>query len=306
MTELKDQPAWVQKIHQLNDILHKEPFDSLAYGFFWYLVLLCSAPLCSFGMIFYTAYKLVLFYVFNKQVLPKDHPDKELAVVITGCDSGFGKELVFSLVSKGFVVFAACLQKESFSQFQGEPKIIPVQVNVTSDKEVEELGKTVSKWLSEGDNKDKKRCLHALVNNAGVGAAGLSDWLKLKDFQFCMDINFIGMIRVVKAITPMFKKQAANGTYKDARIINMVSTAGLYAGGILTVAYEASKHAADCYTTNLRLELKGFGIKVTAVNPGLHKTPLAGGIAPLLRGTWDSLTPEHREEYGEGTSWDFS
>jgi hypothetical protein len=49
--------------------------------------------------------------------------------------------------------------------------------------------------------------------------------------------------------------------------------------------------------------MKPFGISVTAINPGMHKTPAADGkaIAGGLKKVWDSMTPEHQREYGEGT-----
>ena len=83
-----EHPEWVQNLHKLNGILHKEPVASLAYGFFWYLVLLLAAPIGAFGVLFFTAYKVIRFYLWKKDIQPKDHPDKELAVVVTGCDSG--------------------------------------------------------------------------------------------------------------------------------------------------------------------------------------------------------------------------
>lgn len=174
-------------------------------------------------------------------------------------------------------------------------------MDVTKDKDVEDAAKIVEKWLVDGD-KSKRRCLHALVNNAGIGIAGLSDWLKVSDFQAIMDVNFFGTIRCVKAFSPILKQQVSTRTYTDARVVNMVSSAGFIAGGIFSAAYESSKHAVDAYTTNLRLELSSFGIKVTALNPGMHKTPLAEGkaIAKGMKKVWDALSPEHRKEYGEG------
>ena len=295
----EEHPAWVQKIHKLNDVLHQHPYDYLANGLFWYLLLLFSFPLFAMGTIGSALYNVVHYYLLRKEILPKNFPNKELAVVVTGCDTGFGKELVYSLVSRGFVVFPACLKKESFDQFQAEPKILPVQVDVTKDEDVEALSKTVEAWLSEGD-KGKKRYLHAVVNNAGIMRSGLSDWLKISDFKDCMEVNFFGTVRCVKAFLPILKRQAADGSYKNARIVNMVSVGGLFVGGIICSAYEASKHALDAFTTNLRLEMKQFGIKVTAVNPGIHKTPMADGTVSNLKSTWDSMTPEQRQDYGEG------
>ena len=200
------------------------------------------------------------------------------------------------------MVFPACLFKESFEQFNGEPRIIPLQMDVTKDKDVQVAVNAVEKWLADGD-KSRRRCLHALVNNAGIGYAGLSDWLEISDFQAIMDVNFFGTIRCIKGFLPILKRQAATGSHTQARVVNMISSAGFFAGGIVSTAYESSKHAVDAYTTNLRLELSSFGIKVVALNPGMHKTPLAEGkaIAMNMKKIWGNMSTERREEYGEGT-----
>lgn len=266
MTEQKD-PAWVQQIQKLNDLLHQEPVASIAIGVYWYLILLISCPLLAFGSLFGSAYNLFYHYVLRKEIVPKENSNnnnQELAVVVTGCDSGFGKDLVFSLATKGFVVFACCLQKESFEHFQGDPKhIIPIQVNVCNEDEVQNAAAIVSKWLKE--DPDKERLLHALVNNAGTGIAALADWMKTSDFERIMNVNFFGTIRCVVAFLPLFKKQVTGGKYKDARIVNMISTAGIFAGGIVSNAYECSKHALQAYTTNLRVELDPLDIQVCTV-----------------------------------------
>jgi len=287
-------------LHQLNGRLHQEPVAMIANGFFWHLLLLLSAPILAFCVLFLTAYQVIYFYALKKNITPKGYPDKELAVVVTGCDSGFGKELVFSLVSKGFVVFPACLVKDSFEEFQGDSNIIPIQVDVTKEKDVEDAAKVVLKWLEGGDT-SKKRYLHALVNNAGIGIAGLSGWMTVSDFQKVMDVNFFGMLRCIQAFLPILKRQSADGTWTQSRIVNMVSTAGFIAGGMVSAAYESSKHAIDAYTTNLRLELEPFKIHVTAINPGMHRTPLADGraIANGMKDVWDRMTQEKRDEYGE-------
>jgi NAD(P)-dependent dehydrogenase (short-subunit alcohol dehydrogenase family) len=115
-----------------------------------------------------------------------------------------------------------------------------------------------------------------------------------------MEVNFHGMVRCTKKFLPLFKRQASEGIYSGARIVNMVSIAGLMKGGLLSVGYEASKHAADVFTTNLRLEIKKFGLKVSVINPSFHKTPLTHDMTAVLKETWDALTPEKRGEYGEG------
>jgi NAD(P)-dependent dehydrogenase (short-subunit alcohol dehydrogenase family) len=109
---------------------------------------------------------------------------------------------------------------------------------------------------------------------------------------------------MVKAFLPIFKRQAAEQTYGDARIMNVVSMAGmLSAGGMAMTPYEVSKNAAEAFTDGLRLEMKMFGVDVIAVNPSFHKTPLATGIRRRLeKDIWDQLNPKIKKEYGQGMS----
>jgi short-subunit dehydrogenase len=70
--------------------------------------------------------------------------------------------------------------------------------------------------------------------------------------------------------------------------------------------YFASKHAALAFTSGLRMELKAFGIQVSAVNPAFHETPLVNSIGDMLTSVWEGLPEERRKEYGEGMycGWD--
>jgi NAD(P)-dependent dehydrogenase (short-subunit alcohol dehydrogenase family) len=135
---------------------------------------------------------LMLYEVFRhlvwkrRKIEPRCQTDRLLAVVVTGCDTGFGKEIVFRLVAEGFVVFAGCLKKESKKQYEGLPLVIPMVLDVTSDKQVAQAFASVENWLDDPSAK-KKRLLHALVNNAGMGRAGYIDWVNLSDYQICMD-----------------------------------------------------------------------------------------------------------------------
>jgi NAD(P)-dependent dehydrogenase (short-subunit alcohol dehydrogenase family) len=198
------------------------------------------------------------------------------------------------LLQEGFVVFCGCLRKESLKGFENQALAIPILLDVTKDSDVDQASKEVSKWLSGGEG----RYLHALVNNAGIGITGLVDWTSMGEFQKMIDVNFMGMARCTKKFLPHFKEQATKGTYSSARIVNMVSMAGLVAGGGLSVGYEASKHAAEVFTTNLRQEMKSFGLKVTVINPSFHKTPLTKDMTADLRRKWKSLPAAKRKECG--------
>ena len=107
---------------------------------------------------------------------------------------------------------------------------------------------------------------------------------------------------MVKSFLPILKDQAINKTYGHARILNMVSMAGvLAASGLGMSPYEASKAAAESFTESLRLELKDFGIKVVALNPSFHKTPLIANVSDKIKAeVWDKMDATLKEEYGTG------
>lgn len=221
--------------------------------------------------------------------------------IICNPTPGFGRELVEPLTTRGYTVFAGCLKKDSFINFKNDPLAIPIQLDVTNEKTVADALKAVSAWLDGGGTKE--RYLHALVNNAGVGIPTMIDWAALSDFKTCININYLGTVRSTKAFIPIFQKQATAGTYSDARIVNMVSMAGLFHGGDGSTAYVASKHAADAFSNNLRLEMGAFGVHVTTINPTFHQTPMADPnlIESRVNNVWRNLDDELREEYGEGT-----
>lgn len=166
----------------LNELLHREPFSFLFYGVYWCIVLIILSPVVGVFLLVQTALRLTRYLVGYDALVPQQ--GMELAVVITGCDSGFGQQLAFALARSGYTVFAGCLQ--ATSQFDGESRIISLVMDVTKDNQVQAAAQNVEKWLTIGDSKTP-RYLHAVVNNAGIGHGGLVDWVPLTDFQQDMD-----------------------------------------------------------------------------------------------------------------------
>lgn len=109
------------------------------------------------------------------------------------------------------------------------------------------------------------------------------------------------MVRTTKAFLPIFKDQATKHIYRNMRILNITSMAGLVTGGVGISAYTASKHAANAFSSCLRLELKCFGIHVTTVNPSFHATPLVSSMREKCREIWEQLDNSKKAEYGQGS-----
>lgn len=116
-------------------------------------------------------------------------------------------------------------------------------------------------------------------------------------FPYSMIVNYFGIIRTVKAFFPLLKAQARE--YKQARVINVVSMAGLVVGGF-AAPYHGSKFAAEALSSCLRSELNQWHVKVVTVNPSFHKTPLVTGMQQNLTKVWEQVPSSKQDEYGDG------
>jgi hypothetical protein len=153
---------------------------------------------------------------FKHLVIPKLHVDpKGKAVFVTGCASGFGKQLVTRLDTLGFTVFAGVRSvggdprvKELLSSCS--KRVSLVQVDVTDQEQVNQAAAVVERSLSNTGER-----LWALVSNAGVYSCQGFDWgpQGIREYERIMDCNTFGTVRVVKAFTPLLKKT------KDSRIV---------------------------------------------------------------------------------------
>jgi len=241
----------------------------------------------------------IMAYWGRNTYTPRKQKSKELAVVVTGCDSGFGREIAIWAAEVGFIVFAGCLKKESLQQFVDHKRIHPIVMDVTSDKDVQSSVDQVRTWLTDSVVAEQKhRVLHGLVCNAGILLGAELDLTELLTYQKVMDVNFFGMVRCCKAFLPIFQGQSMDHKHTGSRIINLVSVAGLCpmeAGS----AYASSKHAAIGFTDSLRGELRPFHIQVSTVNPAFHSTPMLDHAMELGPDLLKSLPLETREKYGE-------
>ena len=137
--------------------------------------------------------------------------------------------------------------------------------------------------------------LDLLVNNAGVEIAKPITELTDDEFGLVLDINVLGTFRFTKAAVPALA--AANGS----AIVNLSSVAGT-AGSPLLTAYCASKGAVIRFTESAAVELRGAGIRVNAVCPGLIQTEMADRLAAPIEAvmpiTFDELVNLKQGRFG--------
>jgi NAD(P)-dependent dehydrogenase (short-subunit alcohol dehydrogenase family) len=109
--------------------------------------------------------------------------------------------------------------------------------------------------------------LDILVNNAGYELAGALEELSLDEAKALFETNFFGVVRMVKAVLPLMRRQ------QHGQVINVTSLAGLSPIPFMGM-YSASKFAVDGYTEALRHEVKPFNIQVSQIEVGFLRTPM--------------------------------
>lgn len=201
-------------------------------------------------------------------------------VVITGAASGLGEALAKQYAKQGWAVCVADIQQEDgqalaeqLASAHGTDCFFH-PLDVTSEEQWQDLYNTVaSRWKG----------VDALINNAGVASSGDIDDLPLKDFQWTVDVNLMGVVKGCYFFTPMLKQNGGN-------IINVASMAGLiHAPGMS--AYNVSKAAVVALSETLCAELESHNIQVSVLCPAFFQTNLtknmrathAGGIKVAKR-----------------------
>ncbi len=177
-------------LQSLNSLIHQEPFGSILYCVYWSVVIGVCSPVAILLLQLRLLFRLLGWIRESVRTYsacdPKRHPTRELAVVITGCDTGFGRDVALRAAEAGYTVFAGCLKEESVTELnQLSNNIKSFTMNVTNDEHVEKAVQMVSQWVDETTT--QQRILHALVNMAGVGFCGNVDFMPLNLFQTSMD-----------------------------------------------------------------------------------------------------------------------
>lgn len=171
--------------------------------------------------------------------------------IVTGASSGIGKATASALASAGYRVFGT--SRRAMVRSDG---LKMLACDVTDEASVHALVETV---LSEAGRID------LLVNNAGMGLLGGAEESSIAQAQALFDVNLFGVLRMTNAVLPAMRRQRAG------RIVNVSSILGLIPSPF-SALYASTKHALEGYSESLDHELRGFGIRVTLVEPGFTQT----------------------------------
>ncbi|KAL3892953.1 MAG: hypothetical protein SGPRY_014620, partial [Prymnesium sp.] len=284
-------------LNGLNRLLHLPLLAPLLSALYW-AALSLLAPLAALFLLCAGAVG-AWRDALSKQAKPTDRA--RLAVLITGCDSGFGRSLASELSGRGYTVFAGCIGPSARGK-EGEAcsdeGLQECKLDVTSDADVDSAVERVRHWVDAVPG----RRLLAVVNNAGVGAGGMCDWITMQDYERDVAVNYIGVVRVCKAFLPLLRRsslEAQNRSGAAPRIVVVASMSGKLPVPMLS-SYAASKHAVAAFAACLRMEISSlWGIHVCTALPSFHTTPLTQSGEKVIKQTWERLPSHTKSLYGD-------
>ena len=170
--------------------------------------------------------------------------------LVTGGTSGIGLETAKALRDRGCAVYTLSRRPASI------PGVVSLTADVTDECAVKEA---VSSLFRDAGRID------ILVNCAGFGISGAVEFTELSDAKKQFDVNFFGAVSVTKAVLPHMRRQ------KDGTIVNISSVAAPVAIPFQAF-YSSAKAAMNAWSAALANEVRPFGIRVTAVQPGDIRT----------------------------------
>ena len=190
---------------------------------------------------------------------------RAMVAVVTGASSGIGLETALLLAGSGYTVHGCSrspgrLEEEAAKRGRAGVKAVEADVDSTASVD----GAVGSVLGAEGR-------IDALVNCAGYAQIGAIEDMTIGEVKRNMETNFFGTVRMTRAVVPAMRAQGGG------RIVNVSAVAGRM-GFALGSAYVASKFAVEGLTESLRHELRQFGIRVTAVEPGVVRTGFHGNM----------------------------
>jgi NAD(P)-dependent dehydrogenase (short-subunit alcohol dehydrogenase family) len=177
------------------------------------------------------------------------------AVLITGCSSGIGRASALRLARSGWTVYASARRPESIAELAAAG-CHTLALDVTDEDSMRAAVASVEQ--AEG-------AVGVLINNAGYSQSGAIETVPMEAVRRQFETNVFGVVRLTQLVLGKMRAQ------RWGKIVNVGSM-----GGLLSFPgaghYHATKHALEAISDALRFELRGFGIDVILLEPGLITT----------------------------------
>ena len=197
-------------------------------------------------------------------------PERSKAVLITGCSSGIGHATAEHLAERGWTVYATARRPETLTDLEGKGCRV-LALDVTSEESMKAAVNAVTE--AEG-------AVGVLINNAGYSQSGAVESVPLEQARAQFETNVFGLLRLCQLVLPGMRAQGWG------KVVNISSMGGrlTFPGGGL---YHATKYSVEALSDALRFEVRGFGIDVILVEPGLIVTRFGEVAAGSVQQTGD-------------------
>ena len=122
---------------------------------------------------------------------------------------------------------------------------------------------------------DAEGAVGVLINNAGYSQSGAIESVAMESVRSQFETNVFGLVRMCQLVLPGMRRQGWG------KIVNLSSGGGKFTfpgGGF----YHATKHAVESLSDALRFEVRGFGVDVIIIEPGLIRTEFSGTVANAI------------------------
>ncbi len=181
--------------------------------------------------------------------------------LITGCSTGFGREIALAALRSGHRVAVTARRPGAVEDIVADfgDRAIALPLDVTDRAQIAAALEATEKAFGAID---------VLVNNAGYGYMAAVEEGEDAEVRRLFDTNYFGVVDTIKAVLPGMRAR------RSGYIVNMSSMTGLVTNPP-NVYYSSSKYALEALTEGLAKEVAPFGIKVTAIEPGAFRTDWA-------------------------------
>ena len=187
-------------------------------------------------------------------------------MLITGCSTGIGRATAEHLARAGHLVYATARRVETIADL-GASGCHTLALDVTEESS---MRAAVDHVVSQHG------AIGVLVNNAGYSQSGAVETVTMEDVRRQFETNVFGLMRMCQLVLPGMRAQSSG------RIVNISSMGANFTfpgGGV----YHATKYAVEAISDALRFEVKGFGVDVVVVQPGIIRTGFSATASAEVR-----------------------
>lgn len=188
---------------------------------------------------------------------------KESVWLITGCSTGFGRELAKHVLGRGYRTVVTARNPDEVRDLASNGESLILKLDVTDQSQIDAAVKAAENRFGRID---------VLVNNAGIGYFAAIEEGEYAQVRKMFDVNVFGLSGMIQAVLPGMRERRAGF------IVNFSSIGGLRSFPAIGY-YNATKFAVEGLSEALWQEVEPLGIRVMLVEPSGFRTDWAGRSA---------------------------